>query len=84
MDNLFELKLYLISLYEKNIDIDNLDENEINEYIYSLYDLDEESFSNLINDLVPLITIAKSPIFNNITYKGFANENIWLLKERIN
>ena len=43
--------------------------------------IDIDGFHKIINRLLPLITVSKSPL-TNVIYKGFANRNekIWLVK----
>lgn len=91
-----ELKEYLISkklkledttiddyiANEDNLTIDELDDWEIDNLIYSLYNVESEYFEEIVYDLLPLCAIAKSEI-TDIVYRGFGTGNFWLLKQKV-
>ena len=56
-------------------------EDDWEEAIETKYGMNYQDFERLINDLVPLITIAESPLTNRML-KGFADisHGIWLVK----
>ena len=63
------------------------DEDEVWEKLYDEHELTQESFCWLINELVPLIDVGKSPLTDTI-YKGFSQElknglKMWLVKMEV-
>ena len=57
-------------------------DDEAFDYIREEFDMDWDSFVKLINVLLPLIVVAKSPLTGN-TYKGFGNDGIFFIKQAI-
>lgn len=51
---------------------------------YNQFRIEEKHFTHLVNQLMPLITVGKSPLTGN-TYKGFADakNGFWLVKMRV-
>lgn len=60
----------------------DLDEKELEALFYDKYDIDTYSFENLIRDLVPLCTIAKSDL-TNVVYRGFGIDSLWLVRKEV-
>lgn len=61
----------------------NADENwdDLEYLFYEKYNIDQENFERLINELLPMIEVAKSPLTKQL-YKGFANRDkeMWLVR----
>lgn len=59
------------------------DEDDIFEnYIYERYGCDIEQFEELINYLLPLCAVGKSPLTDKL-YQGFGTGNLWLIKKEV-
>lgn len=61
---------------------DSEDTSEIYGELYEKFGIDEENFTNLIVDLIQLITIGYSPLSEEV-YAGFGLQNFWLIKKPI-
>ena len=82
--DLYELIRYLYIIGEDALadEIDNIEEYELEDWLYSAYEITFDNFKALIRNLLPLCTIAKSPLTNQL-YRGFGVGNTWLIKEEI-
>lgn len=82
--NLDRLDIEELACYLAGLDYDEIDadENIIEEHIYAEFGIDLEQFTELINRLLPMIDVGKSPLTNK-RYKGFAQPGIWLVKIEI-
>ena len=69
----FELAIFLTN-----------EEEDWESAIETKYGMDYQDFEQLVNDLLPLITVAESPLTNK-AYKGFADvsHNLWLMKMEV-
>ena len=67
----------------KGCDVEDFDEYELENWLFNEYEIDFESFEKLINVLVPLIEVGKSPLTEKI-YQGFAVDGHWLIKKEYN
>jgi len=67
------------------LDYDEIDANTaiIEEHLIEEFNIDFDMFCELINRLVPLIEVGKSPLTDEI-FKGFAKDGMWLSKIKIN
>jgi len=79
--DLYELIAHLAEQKEPGIyDLD--DDESLEDFIYDYYDMNIESFELIINDLLPLCTVAQSPL-TSLWYRGFGTNDTWLLSKRI-
>ena len=64
-----------------NIDDDLFDYDQIESRLIDTFEIDFDNFQKIINRLLPLILVSKSPISNEY-FKGFASieRGIWLVK----
>ncbi len=60
----------------------NKDADEVEEAIENMYNIDYDSFIELISAIVPLVNVGQSPLTQKV-YKGFAVDNTWLVKEEV-
>jgi hypothetical protein len=58
------------------------DEEDLSDFIYYEYGIDIEAFVCLVNDLLPLCSIAQSPL-TGTWYRGFGTDNIWLFNKKV-
>lgn len=79
--DLYDLVAHLAEEKEPGV-YDIEDEDSLEEFISDYYGIDIENFENLMRDLLPLCTVAQSPL-TDLWYRGFGTENIWLLSKRI-
>lgn len=77
----YELVAHLAEQHEPGV-YDIEDEVSLEDFVYDYYGIDFDSFELLINDLLPLCTIAQSPL-TGVWYRGFGTENIWLLSKKV-
>jgi hypothetical protein len=77
MYDLYELMAFLCEIDEMD-----LCESEIADIFYEKYDIDEDHFQDLVADLIPLYTMAKSEL-TDTWYQGFGSEGSWLIKQEI-
>lgn len=82
MDRNYELILYLLQKHYPNKDFEEMDELDVYQLFYDYYNIIDEDFDNIIRDLLPLCTVAQSPLTQK-WYRGFGTENIWLIKQEI-
>lgn len=75
-DDLYELLIYL------NDDTPDLEESELEDFLFDRYEINIENFRELISDLLHLCSVGKSEI-TGIEYRGFGINNTWLVKEKI-
>lgn len=78
----FELIAYLAEKKVGPTEYDLTDEDSLVEFLFDHYNIDIESFEVLIDDLLPLCTVAQSPL-TDIWYRGFGTNDTWLLNKRI-
>lgn len=71
-----ELACKILDLNYDEIDADT---TIIEEKMSEKFDIDLETFSNIISHLLPLIDFGKSPLSKK-TYKGFGTGDFWLVK----
>lgn len=79
--DLFDLLSYLADLKCPG-EYDLEDEESLESFVWEYYHVDIEDFEDLITDLLPLCTIAQSPL-TGIWYRGFGTEDTWLLNKKI-
>ena len=76
----FELAIHISDIDDEN------DFDSIQEAILEKYDIDIDSFDNLINDLLPLCMASPSPLTGQL-YQGFADiknkGGVWLSKIKL-
>lgn len=77
-----ELAAHLLDMEGEDYDLD-----DVWGALYEQHEIDEDGFCWLINQLVPLIDVGKSPLTGNL-YKGFSKElapglKEWLVKMEI-
>ena len=89
-----ELELYdlLEGIFEKEIreykeeqgyEIDDdLDISELEEILYNECDMNFDQLYLIIEKLLPLCQIGKSPLTDKV-YQGFAKDNLWIIKREI-
>lgn len=82
MHDVYELMVYLLSIKYPEMDFEEMDESEVASCFYQHYNIDEDDFSSLIYDLLPLCDKAKSELTGNL-YSGFGINNMWLIKYKI-
>ena len=70
-----ELAAYILDIDDEDDDYANLIDIQLNEQ----FSIDFDNFSNIIEALLPLITVAESPL-TKTRFKGFAYNGLWLLK----
>lgn len=79
--DIYELVAHLAEQKEPGVyDLD--DDESLEEFVYDYYQLDIENFAIILNDLLPLCTIAQSPL-TGTWYRGFGTENTWLFNKKI-
>jgi len=83
MDDIYELMAYLLSTKYPDIDFEDMSESEIADYFHQHYNINEDDFSNLVYDLLPLCDKTKSELTGN-TYSGFGINNMWLINIKLN
>lgn len=71
-----ELARHLFQLEEED-DLDAIDEA-----LFDQWSIDFETFKAMLEHLVPLIEVGTSELTGN-TYKGFAKDGLWLVKEEV-
>lgn len=66
------------------IDLYADDENStvVEDRLYETYGIGIEELCKLLEALIPMITVAKSPLTDTL-YRGFAHDNFFLVKEEI-
>jgi hypothetical protein len=84
MNKCYELLLYLFTQDCINNSID-FDEEEIDDYIletwlYDKFEINIESFEDLMQILLPLCIRAESGMTGEV-HSGFGNNGFWLLKD---
>lgn len=77
MYELYELMAFLCGVQD-----DTLTEYEISNLFYETYEIDEDQFRILIEDLLPLCIMVKSPL-TDTWYQGFGSNGLWLMKQQI-
>jgi hypothetical protein len=82
MDKNYELIIYLLKKHYPERDFEEMDESDVYQFFYDHYNICEEDFDDIIKDLLPLCTIAKSELTDK-WYRGFGTENTWLIKQEI-
>lgn len=82
--DLYELIRYLYTTNEDSLadEIDNMEECELEYWLYSVYEITFDNFRMLIRSLLPLCTVAKSSLTDQL-YRGFGVGNTWLIKEEV-
>ena len=87
MEDIYELALELckdyIDDYKKCNEIDdrkNLNESDIHNLVYYTFNIEFNDFEDLINSLIPLAMLGKSPLTEKI-YQGFGVNDHWLIKK---
>ena len=84
MNDIYELALELckdyIEDYKEVSEFDENNESDLEALLYYSYEINIEDFEKLINVLVPLIEVGKSPLTEKI-YQGFAIDGHWLIKK---
>jgi len=87
MNDIYELALELcknsIDDYKEYYGIkieDDLIDSEIEDLFFDVFNIPFDYFEKLINVLVPLIEVGKSPLTEKI-YQGFAVDGHWLIKK---
>lgn len=80
--NIEELACKILGLDYDEIDADT---EIINEELEEEFNIDLDTFRNMISRLLPLVSVGSSPL-TGIIYRGFADseKNCWLVKEEIN
>jgi len=53
---------------------------DLESFIYHEYGIDIQNFIDLIENLLPLCDVAKSPLIDTI-YQGFGTGSFWLVKK---
>ena len=74
---IMELLAYLASIKSPG-EYDLEDDIELENFLYDHYNIDIESFTELIDDLLPLCDKGISPL-TEIAYQGFGKDNVWLI-----
>ena len=68
------------------LDYDNVEYSDIEESLYEKFNIDFDSFQNLMYALVPMIDVGTSPL-TGTRYKGFSkvekNHGCWLLRVEV-
>lgn len=87
MNDIYELALELckdyIEDYKEYYSIkieDDLIDSEIEDLFFDTFNITFEDFEKLIDVLIPLIEVGKSPLTEKI-YQGFAIDGHWLIKK---
>lgn len=90
--NLVELHELLEAIFEKEICEykekkgyefdDELDLSELEEILYEHYDMNLDQLEMIVERLLPLCSLGKSPLTSN-WYQGFAKDNIWIIKRKV-
>jgi hypothetical protein len=70
-----ELAAHILDINDEDDDYENLIDIQLNEQ----FSIDFDNFSAIIEALLPLITVAESPL-TKTRYKGFSYNDLWLLK----
>jgi hypothetical protein len=73
-----ELLLHILNIDEDEFTNDDVD-YVIEQALYQEFGIDVDQLLKLLNVLVPLIDVARSPITKTL-YKGFGNDGFWMLK----
>lgn len=58
-----------------------ISEEDLEEFVEDRYGVSSETFSKIINDLLPLCDKAESPLTGTL-YQGFGTEHVWLLNRK--
>lgn len=82
MDRNYELILFLLSKHYPDENFEEMDESEVYGWFYDHYGIDDEMFDAIISDLLPLCAEGISPLTEK-KYRGFANDNMWLLNKEV-
>ncbi len=82
MNKNYDLIVFLLSKHYPNQDFENMDDYDVYDWFWDHYGIDEDSFGDLIEDLLPLCAIAQSELTDK-WYRGFGNKHLWLLKQEI-
>ena len=82
MDRNYELILFLLSKNYPDKNFEEMEESDVYDWFYDLYGIDDELFDLLLTDLLPLCSEGVSPLTEK-RYRGFACDNMWLLKKEI-
>ncbi len=70
-----ELAAHILDIDENDDDFETLIDDQLNEQ----FSIDLDHFLYIIEALVPLITVAESPV-TKTRFRGFAYNGLWLLK----
>lgn len=79
--DIYGLLAYLAEKKEPGV-YDLEDNDSLEDFVYDYYMIDVDSFSNLINDLLPLCDKDESPLTGTL-YQGFGTDNVWLVKKEV-
>lgn len=74
-----ELAAHLCDLDYDEIDADT---SIIEEALYNKYELSLEKFHDLVDKLIDMIDVGKSPVTDKV-YKGFTKDGAWIVKKEI-
>lgn len=83
--NITEIDIEEFACYLTGLDYDkiNADTQIIEEKLHDEFNIDLETFTKLVNKMIPLIDVGSSPITKK-KYKGFSNQKgIWFCKIEI-
>lgn len=61
---------------------DDIPEEDLDDFIQNRYEINLETFSTIINDLLPLCDKGESPLTGKL-YQGFGTGRIWLIKREV-
>lgn len=61
---------------------DELEEEELEEILYEHFDMNLDQLEMIVERLIPLCAIDKSPLSGN-WYQGFAKDDMWIIKRKI-